>query len=63
MLSSYRKVFEVVFVCTLFMILGPALILLNQYILRALKFPYPMFLSGLGVSIEDFDYSSLISDV
>jgi hypothetical protein len=31
------------------MILGPALIMLNKYILDDLAFPYPLFLSGLGV--------------
>lgn len=37
------------FVCVAYMFVGPALILLNQYILKTLNFPYPMFLSGLGV--------------
>jgi multidrug transporter EmrE-like cation transporter len=32
------------------MMIGPALILLNQHILKGLLFPYPMFLSGLGVA-------------
>lgn len=32
------------------MMVGPALILLNQHILKGLHFPYPMFLSGLGVA-------------
>lgn len=31
------------------MFIGPALILLNKYIMQSLSFPYPMFLSGLGV--------------
>lgn len=31
------------------MVIGPALILLNKFILHNLDFPYPMFLSGLGV--------------
>ena len=31
------------------MIVGPALILLNKHILHSLSFPYPMFLSGLGI--------------
>ena len=38
-----------IFVCTLFMLIGPLLILLNKYIMHNLSFPYPMFLSGLGV--------------
>jgi len=37
------------FVCSSYLIVGLALILLNQYILKDLYFPYPMFLSGLGV--------------
>lgn len=36
-------------VCTIFMVIGPALIMLNQYILKSLNFPYPMALSGMGV--------------
>lgn len=31
------------------MLVGPSLILLNKYILKNLAFPYPLFLSGLGV--------------
>jgi hypothetical protein len=31
------------------MVIGPALIMLNQYILKSLNFPYPMALSGMGV--------------
>jgi hypothetical protein len=38
--------------CTLYMFLGPGLILLNKYILKDVKFPYPMFLSGLGVAVS-----------
>ena len=45
---------ESLLVCTLFMFVGPALILLNQYILKSLNFPYPMFLSGLGVAASGF---------
>lgn len=35
--------------CCIFMAAGPALILLNKHIMQELRFPYPMFLSGLGV--------------
>lgn len=45
---------ESLIVCILFMLFGPALILLNQYILKSLNFPYPMFLSGLGVAASGF---------
>ena len=34
------------------MVIGPALILLNKFILQNLEFPYPMFLSGLGVLVS-----------
>src|SRR5437016_4764280 len=40
---------DVIVICIAFMFIGPALILVNQYILKGLNFPYPMFLSGLGV--------------
>ena len=36
-------------ICIVYLCIGPGLILLNQHILKALNFPYPMFLSGLGV--------------
>lgn len=36
--------------CSIYMFVGPCLILLNKYILSSLDFPYPMFLSGLGVA-------------
>lgn len=38
--------------CLTYMVIGPALILLNKYILQDLSFPYPMFLSGLGVLVS-----------
>ena len=36
-------------ICAAYVVVGLALIILNQYILKELHFPYPMFLSGLGV--------------
>lgn len=36
-------------ISTIFMLIGPSLIMVNQYILKTLHFPYPIFLSGLGV--------------
>lgn len=36
-------------ICGLYLIVGSALIYLNQHILKSLDFPYPMFLSGMGV--------------
>jgi uncharacterized membrane protein len=38
--------------CTIYMFVGPSLIMLNKYILHDLHFPYPMFLSGLGVLVS-----------
>ena len=42
--------FKTIVYCLLYMIIGPGLILLNKYILSSLDFPFPMFLSGLGVA-------------
>lgn len=36
-------------ICIVYLLVGPALILLNKYILSELNFPFPIFLSGLGV--------------
>ena len=41
---------KVLVVIAAYMFIGPALILLNKYILHNLAFPYPMFLSCLGVA-------------
>jgi drug/metabolite transporter (DMT)-like permease len=38
-----------IIVCTIFMFVGPSLIMVNQYILKYLHFPYPILLSALGV--------------
>lgn len=38
-----------VVVCISYLVVGLFLIMLNQHILKALHFPYPMFLSGLGI--------------
>lgn len=40
---------QAIAICVAYVTVGLALILLNQYILKELNFPYPMFLSGLGV--------------
>jgi drug/metabolite transporter (DMT)-like permease len=40
---------QAILICTVYVTVGLGLIFLNQYILKDLKFPYPMFLSGLGV--------------
>ncbi|RYG60217.1 hypothetical protein EON64_19480, partial [archaeon] len=44
-----HSLLQSIVICTAFMAIGPSLILVNQYILKALDFPYPMFLAGLGV--------------
>ena len=38
--------------CIIFMVVGPALILLNKYVMTELHFPYPLFLSGLGITFS-----------
>mmetsp|Transcript_5523 Transcript_5523/g.9054 ORF Transcript_5523/g.9054 Transcript_5523/m.9054 type:complete len:387 (+) Transcript_5523:214-1374(+) len=38
-----------VLICFLYLLVGLALILLNKWILKDVHFPYPIFLSGLGV--------------
>jgi hypothetical protein len=37
------------FICATYLVIGLGLIFLNQHILKMLNFPFPMFLSGLGV--------------
>ena len=44
--------FWTLFVVGIYMVIGPALILLNKFILHNLNFQYPMFLSGLGVLVS-----------
>ena len=44
--------FWTLFVVGVYMVIGPALILLNKFILHNLNFQYPMFLSGLGVLVS-----------
>lgn len=39
-------------IIAVYMFIGPALILLNKFILHNLDFPFPMFLSGLGVLVS-----------
>lgn len=46
---SNHSLVIIIFYCSTYMILGPSLIMLNKYILDNLDFPYPLFLSGLGV--------------
>jgi hypothetical protein len=56
-----KKHIKTVGICVVYMIIGPALILLNKYILSDLDFPYPMFLSGLGVGVSALVARILVS--
>lgn len=49
MVPEAKQMLSAVAVCLLYLFVGLALIILNRYILTTLLFPYPMFLSGLGV--------------
>jgi drug/metabolite transporter (DMT)-like permease len=53
-LSMGYPLLHTLFICVLFMTVGPSLIMVNQHILKALDFPYPMFLAGLGVVSSGF---------
>lgn len=44
--------FNLIVILLIYMFIGPTLILLNKFILQNLSFPYPMFLSGLGVAVS-----------
>ena len=52
--SNMQIDMRTVLLCSVFMFVGPALILLNKFILQNLHFPYPMFLSALGVCVSAF---------
>ena len=52
MLSNISSQFYILILVSAYMFIGPGLILLNKYILSSLDFPYPMFLSGLGVLVS-----------
>lgn len=43
------KICKIIGLCTLFMSVGPSLILLNKYLLKDLHFNYPLFLSAQGL--------------
>jgi drug/metabolite transporter (DMT)-like permease len=40
---------QAVLVCTVYAIVGPSLVLVNNHILKSLNFPFPLFLSALGL--------------
>jgi len=47
--SQCMTILSTVIACAAYMFIGPSLILLNKYILDTLHFPFPIFLSCLGV--------------
>ena len=59
--SYLLKTLKTLLLCTVFMVTGPALILLNKYIMQSLDFPYPMFLSGMGVLVSGLFAQLLVS--
>ena len=40
---------QIIIVCCLYAFVGPALVLINNHILKSLSFPFPLFLSALGL--------------
>jgi len=50
--SALLQKIRTITLCVIYMFIGPALIMLNKFILQNLTFPYPMFLSGLGVLVS-----------
>ncbi len=56
---SVVMVLKTLAICSIFMLVGPSLIMVNQHILKN-GFPYPMFLSGLGVLATGFAARILI---
>lgn len=49
---SLRSQVKAITICIVYIFVGLALIMLNRYILRTLNFPYPIFLSGLGILLS-----------
>ena len=47
-------IIKAVLACSLYMVIGPSLILNNKYILKDLDFKYPMFVSCLGLITTSF---------
>ena len=56
----FISVVKTVLLCSLFMVVGPALILLNKHIMTELNFPYPLFLSGLGIAFSSVVASFIV---
>lgn len=48
-MSDWSLMVKAAVVCILYIFVGLALIILNRFILKSLNFPFPIFLSGLGV--------------
>mmetsp|Transcript_25482 Transcript_25482/g.71729 ORF Transcript_25482/g.71729 Transcript_25482/m.71729 type:complete len:452 (-) Transcript_25482:91-1446(-) len=47
-----RQAALLLFVCVMFMLTGPTLMILNKHIMQELHFAYPLSLSGLGVLVS-----------
>ena len=52
---------KVIFVTLAFMAVGPSLILLNKHIMNEMDFPFPMFISGIGVLFSGIFANILVS--
>ena len=46
------KVIKTLILIVLFMMVGPALILLNKFVMQDMHFPYPLCLSGFGIALS-----------
>eukprot|EP00746_Dinoflagellata_sp_MGD_P009057 gnl/MRDRNA2_/MRDRNA2_118257_c0_seq1.p1 gnl/MRDRNA2_/MRDRNA2_118257_c0~~gnl/MRDRNA2_/MRDRNA2_118257_c0_seq1.p1 ORF type:complete len:426 (+),score=58.06 gnl/MRDRNA2_/MRDRNA2_118257_c0_seq1:85-1362(+) len=45
----FRSGVEIFLACTLYFVSGPALIILNKYVMTTLAFPYPIMVANLGL--------------
>ena len=45
---------QIVLVCIAYAVVGPTLVLVNNHILKSLNFPFPLFLSALGLITTSF---------
>ena len=46
---KYAQIAWTLVICSLYMVVGPSLVVLNRHILKEGGFPYPMLLSSLGL--------------
>ena len=53
--SSYAALrLQIITVCLAYAIVGPTLVIINNHILKSLSFPFPLFLSALGLITTSF---------